>query len=195
MESVKMAVGRRHLKEAGQRAARTGRLLYRREAALLALGSALNLIDAPAFVIDLSGVVLHANTNARALLDRDRHAIARSLERAIAGAPAGGAWELMPLRGTDKQRGFVAILRTGRRETPVGELAQAASGRWRLIARQAEVLDLVVRGFTNALIADSLGIGEGTVEFHLSAIFDKAGVESRAMLIARALGRLSSGGR
>ena len=47
------------------------------------------------------------------------------------------------------------------------------------------MLDLVLRGFTNALIADELGIGEGTVEFHLSAIFDKAGVESRAMLIAR----------
>ena len=57
--------------------------------------------------------------------------------------------------------------------------------RWRLTPRQAQVLDLVARGFTNALIADELGIGEGTVEFHLSAIFDKAGVESRAMLIAR----------
>jgi len=41
------------------------------------------------------------------------------------------------------------------------------------------------RGFTNALIADELGIGQRTVEFHLSAIFDKAGVESRTMLVAR----------
>lgn len=177
------------MKEAGQRAPRVGRPLYRGEAALLALGSALNLIDAPAFVVDLGGVILHANTNARALLNRDRHAIARSLVRAIAGAPADRAWDLMPLRGPAKPRGFLAILRAAQRDAPVGELAQAASRLWRLTARQAQVLDLVVRGFTNALIADSLGISEGTVEFHLSAIFDKAGVESRAMLIARALGR------
>jgi DNA-binding NarL/FixJ family response regulator len=39
--------------------------------------------------------------------------------------------------------------------------------------------------FTNALIADELRIRERTVEFHASAIFDKAGVESRTMLVAR----------
>jgi DNA-binding NarL/FixJ family response regulator len=173
------------VKGIGQRALKMGRPLYRGEAALLALDTALNAIDAPACVIDLGGVVLHANTNARALIDRDRIAVARSLMRAIAGAPADRAWELMPLRGTDKPRGFLAILRARRREAPAADLVQAANRRWRLTARQAQVLDLVVRGFTNALIADELGIGEGTVEFHLSAIFDKAGVESRAMLIAR----------
>ena len=164
---------------------KTGRPLHRSEAALLALDTALNAIDAPAFVIDLGGSVLHANTNARTLLDQDHRAIARSLMLALTGAAADGAWELMPLRGTDKPRGFLAILRAQRREPPIAELVLAANRRWRLTARQAQVLDLVVRGFTNALIADELGIGEGTVEFHLSGIFDKAGVESRSMLIAR----------
>ena len=157
----------------------------RDEAALLALDTALNAIDAPAFVIDLGGAVLHANSNAWAMLDHDGHAVVRALVRAIAGAPQDGAWELMPLRGIHKPHGFLAILRPRRREAPAAELVQTANRRWRLTARQAQVLELVARGFTNALIADSLGIGEGTVEFHLSAIFDKAGVESRAMLIAR----------
>jgi DNA-binding CsgD family transcriptional regulator len=49
------------------------------------------------------------------------------------------------------------------------------------------VLDLVARGLTNALVADVLGISEGTVEYHLTALFDKAGVCNRATLIASLL--------
>src|SRR3954470_4508501 len=37
-------------------------------AALSVLNTALDAIDAPAFVIDLGGAVLHANTNAQTLL-------------------------------------------------------------------------------------------------------------------------------
>ena len=67
----------------------------------------------------------------------------------------------------------------------VGESVRTAAERWHLTPRQVQVLDLVTRGFTNALIAEELRIRQGTVEFHLSAIFDKAGVESRTMLVAR----------
>ncbi len=42
-------------------------------------------------------------------------------------------------------------------------------------------------GLTNADIGLGLEIGESTVEFHLSAIFDKVGVDNRATLIARLL--------
>jgi DNA-binding NarL/FixJ family response regulator len=79
----------------------------------------------------------------------------------------------------------LGILRAHRREIVVTDSVRAARERWHLTTRQTQVLEQVARGFTNALIADSLGIGEGTVHFHLSAIFDKAGVERRAMLIAR----------
>lgn len=172
------------MKAAGHRAPKVGRSLYQGEAALLALDTALNAIEAPAVVVDLGGSILHANTNARELLDRDRQAVAQSLMLAIAGSAPEREWELMPLRGTDKPCGFLAIFRAPRQQVPAAELVQVANRRWRLTARQAQVLDLVVRGFTNALIADELGIGASTVEFHLSAIFDKAGVESRSMLIA-----------
>lgn len=57
---------------------------------------------------------------------------------------------------------------------------------WNLTKRQGQVLALVARGLTNALIAESLGIAERTVEFHVTAVFDKAGVDNRATLIARA---------
>ena len=146
----------------------------------------LKVIDAPAFVVDLAGAVLHANGNAKTLLARDRHGVARSLAQAIAGAPADPPWDLAPLGSAEERLGFLAILRAPVRKVTAagGEFVRAAMERWRLTARQSQVLDLVARGFTNALIADELRIGERTVEFHLSAIFDKAGVESRTMLIA-----------
>ena len=72
-------------------------------------------------------------------------------------------------------------------ETTTGNAIRLAIQHWKLTARQGEVLSLVARGLTNALIAEELGIGQGTVEFHLSAIFDKAGVANRASLIVRLL--------
>ena len=41
---------------------------------------------------------------------------------------------------------------------------------------------------TNTGIAEALGIRLGPVEFHISAIFDKVGVNSRAALIATVMG-------
>jgi DNA-binding CsgD family transcriptional regulator len=59
-----------------------------------------------------------------------------------------------------------------------------AARRWELSARQAEVLAWVVDGASNARIAAELGIAEGTVEAHVTAIFARAEVASRAELIA-----------
>jgi DNA-binding NarL/FixJ family response regulator len=60
--------------------------------------------------------------------------------------------------------------------------------RWNLTSRQSEVLELVARGMTNARIAATLGIRLGTVEFHISRIFDRVGVNSRKALIATVMG-------
>jgi DNA-binding NarL/FixJ family response regulator len=159
----------------------------RGDAALWALDIALNAIDAPAFVVDLDGAVLHANGNAQALLAGDRQGVARSLAQAIAGAPGDRTWTLTPLSATERRHSFLAVLRAPMRDVSaaVDESIRTATEHWHLTPRQSQVLNLVRRGFTNALIADELGIGQRTVEFHLSAIFDKAGVESRTMLVAR----------
>ena len=175
------------MKGSGQRFLKTREIENRGEAALWALDIALKAIEAPAFVVDLGGAVLHANGNGQTLLARDRGGVARSLAQAVAGAPAELGWDLTPLSGTERRHGFLAILRAPTRNvtTAAGDSVRAATERWLLTPRQTQVLDLVTRGFTNALIADDLRIRERTVEFHLSAIFDKAGVESRTMLIAR----------
>jgi len=155
-------------------------------AALSVLDTALNAIDAPAFVVDLGGEVLHANTNAQALLDRDRPGVSRALVEAVGGAPAG-AWDLTPLRGSEQPRGFLAIMRASRPPVVARDPLRAARERWHLTARQTQVLNWIAHGLTNVLIAETLGITEGTVEFHVKSIFDKAGVESRAMLIVKML--------
>ncbi len=53
-----------------------------------------------------------------------------------------------------------------------------------LTARQAEIADLVARGEMNRTIAALLHISEHTVEHHLTCIFARLGVKSRAQLIA-----------
>jgi DNA-binding CsgD family transcriptional regulator len=156
-------------------------------AALSVLNTALDAIDAPAFVIDLGGAVLHANTNAQTLLERDRPGVSRSLVEAVAGAPTGRSWDLTPLQGTQQRHGFLAILRAPRNEVAVRDPLRAASQRWHLTARQTEVLRWLAHGLTNALIAQTLGISERTVEFHLKGVFDKAGVDNRATLLVKLL--------
>lgn len=49
-----------------------------------------------------------------------------------------------------------------------------------LTPRQQDVLDLLVQGKTNKEIAQSLGLGEGTVKIHMAAIFRYFGVTNRA---------------
>ena len=58
-----------------------------------------------------------------------------------------------------------------------------------LTAREREVLNLVVKGLPNKLIAKQLGISHRTVEQHRSHIFDKLGVTSVAELIYALPGR------
>ena len=50
----------------------------------------------------------------------------------------------------------------------------------RLSAREREVLALIAEGRSNAGIADALTIAEKTVEFHVSSIFSKLGLEGSA---------------
>jgi DNA-binding CsgD family transcriptional regulator len=104
---------------------------------------------------------------ALALAEGDSDARQRALEMFIAlGARPAATW----LRGRLGESG--AVPRTRRRSTlrhPAG-----------LTARQAEVLQLVGAGLTNAEIGDQLFISPKTVEHHVSAILAKLGVSTRS---------------
>jgi DNA-binding NarL/FixJ family response regulator len=56
-----------------------------------------------------------------------------------------------------------------------------------LTKREREVLELLAGGSTNAVIAEALHIGEGTVKYHVKNVLRKLGATSRADAVARAL--------
>jgi DNA-binding NarL/FixJ family response regulator len=59
-----------------------------------------------------------------------------------------------------------------------------------LSARQAEVLELLLKGLPNKLIARRLGISENTAKIHVSAVLRALGVSTRtqALIAASRLG-------
>lgn len=62
---------------------------------------------------------------------------------------------------------------------------EAFARRYRLSPREAEVAELVLRGYPNPVIASTLGIAPTTTKRHLTRIFDKIGVDSRTQLVSR----------
>jgi DNA-binding NarL/FixJ family response regulator len=147
---------------------------------------ALEAFDAPVFIVDGTGAVLDANVAGDRLMRAQPNAVRRALLDMAAPGRVSSYGALTPLRElSDGVPRFLAVLRL-----PLAcgaEPARANIARWKLTARQHQVLELVSRGLTNADIGKTLGILEGTVEFHISGILEKAGVENRATLIARLL--------
>lgn len=86
------------------------------------------------------------------------------------------AWE----RFCDEVLEFTGLKRTTRGEDHAFEL---------LSAREREVLALIAEGLGNAQIADRLSISEKTVRNHVSNLFDKLGVWTRAQAIVFAIER------
>ncbi len=78
--------------------------------------------------------------------------------------------------------------------SPISEEGDVDPADFGLTERQAEVLGLMVRGKSNRDIAALLGLSEGTVKIHLTAIFKALGVSSRTqamVVVARRGIRLS----
>lgn len=68
------------------------------------------------------------------------------------------------------------------------DVVRSALASYPLTPREAEVATLVLRGYSNRRIADSLVLAEYTVEDHLKRIFAKVGVSSRSALSSKILG-------
>jgi DNA-binding CsgD family transcriptional regulator len=84
----------------------------------------------------------------------------------------------------------LGISRESRGESQV---PAADTDRANLTARQRETLDLVLRGYTNAQIAERLIISVATVKSHVRAILHRVGAVNRAEAIARYLSQDDSG--
>jgi DNA-binding CsgD family transcriptional regulator len=67
----------------------------------------------------------------------------------------------------------------------IGTDLSAFKERYRLSRREMQVAELVLRGYRNSTIATTLGIAPATTKKHLSSIFEKVGVDSRAQLASK----------
>jgi len=69
---------------------------------------------------------------------------------------------------------------------PVGRVVRIASGESvHISARQAQILDWVLTGWSNRQIADQANLSEGTVKNHVSTLLLLLGARSRAQLISQ----------
>lgn len=145
------------------------------------LEAALSHIGAPAALVDRRGRVRHANAAARAHAAADPARHAERMRRAVAGADPDFRVTRLALAGLSPH--FLVVERPPPADP--GARAAALRQRWSLTPRQAAVLAEVALGRTNKAIAASLGIAEGTVELHVTALLQRSESESRAQLVAR----------
>ena len=113
----------------------------------------------------------------RALLERDRDAGIAHLKAAGEAATRCGA-----PRVADEAR--LALRRGGVRVGRGGPRAPGTAGLDALSPREREVAELVAGGLTNREIGARLYLSEKTIETHLTRVFQKLGLRSRAQVAA-----------
>jgi DNA-binding NarL/FixJ family response regulator len=99
------------------------------------------------------------------------HATPDELHSVVAAVAQGLV--VMPLRFADQL-------------IPQRSLSDPSTEKIELTPREGEVLELLSRGLPNKLIAQQLGISEPTAKFHVSAVYAKLGVASRAEAVSKA---------
>jgi DNA-binding CsgD family transcriptional regulator len=172
-----------HLVPALQRRFATERVLSTAPLAQRLLLAALEEIASPAFVLSEAGVVLEANALGRAWLEKDSARKRASLHDAM--RPRSRRSD--GFRVTRVASAGTAVRHLVIRKAEAGGLVHASviAARWGFTPRETQVLTLIVEGLTNRTIAAELAVSERTVEAHLTRMFEKAQVESRAQLMVR----------
>lgn len=91
---------------------------------------------------------------------------------------------------------WTAVVAVSQGYVVAGQVAGASMLRYRtptegepeiaLTSRELEVLELIAQGLPNKAVAHELGIGLGTVKFHLANLMGKLGVQNRAEAVMEA---------
>lgn len=95
------------------------------------------------------------------------------------------------IQGCDASEVIEAVRKLSRGDcylSPMAGLLEAESRRCpSLTQREADVLQVLVRGSSDKVIARGLGIGVGTVKSHMKQLFQKLGVSTRTQAVIRAM--------
>lgn len=154
------------------------------------------------------GDVLIADVNAWSSLEKDTtglrdHVRNNNIAIAIVACTDESAHRLLQLRGV---AGVISPECEGKElEVAISDIAEGKTyfkhenklapptGLSKLSSRQVEILELMTRGLLNKQIAWELGVTEGTVKSHVSAILEKLGCDRRTQAIAAFLQSLGVG--
>jgi DNA-binding CsgD family transcriptional regulator/PAS domain-containing protein len=146
------------------------------------LEAALEALNAPAYLVRPDGQIVHANGLGKALLDRE-YAERQAVIDASQAVSVEVSFDALPVQAWGLSPHKLVLRRTPGPASLALQLARAQS-RWELTPQQARVLALMAEGEANKTLATRLRCSVATIEVHVSAILRKAGVDSRARLLA-----------
>ena len=154
------------------------------------------------------GGLLICDTNAWTAMEKDAAGLRERLREqqiallVVANTDAG-AHRLLQLRGVSgvvtpdcevaELEQAVAEIGAGRTWFRTEGRVSPPNGMSKLSCRQVEILELMTRGLLNKQIAWELGVTEGTVKSHVSAILEKLGCDRRTQAIAAFLQSMGVG--
>jgi DNA-binding CsgD family transcriptional regulator len=159
-----------------------------------ALETTLEHLGVPAFIVSATGRVFESNQVGQALLEARRTEVTSALRDALAQRPSSIQFEVTRFRQHGAEDHWLAILKVRAVDARVVRAISVAVTRFQLTVRQREVLELLIRGESNATIASALAITERAVEQHVSAMLDRTAVDNRSSLISMVLLGPSSAG-
>ena len=154
------------------------------------------------------GDVIIADVSAWSALEKDTtglrdHVRTHGIAIAIVACTDESAHRLLQLRGVagvispecepKELESAIAAIVDGNTYFKHDSKMSPATGLSKLSSRQVEILELMTRGLLNKQIAWELGVTEGTVKSHVSAILEKLGCDRRTQAIAAFLQSLGVG--
>jgi DNA-binding CsgD family transcriptional regulator len=148
----------------------------------------LEALNRAAFILDVTGKVLHANRLGELALTEERE-LRDALAMTSLGIPT--RFDVIRISDAGSSYAYLAIRRTAE----LSELAAAIASQLALGERARAVLVLAAAGEPTKAIATRLDVAENTVEYHLGVIFRRLDIGTRGELYQLLLERALAGRR
>jgi DNA-binding CsgD family transcriptional regulator len=166
------------------------RLMTMAASTRLLLDAAISEIPATTFVVSERGTVLEANGVGKLWLTRSGLDGRRALRDAVLspGRDSRSSFRVTKVTSLGVATRYLVVAITTAQSL---DAVRGAALRWGLTPREIDVLVALVEGMPTRTIAAQMGISERTVEAHLTSLFEKAQVETRAEVVAKAMSVVS----